>query len=195
MEIVLNQYSWLIYPPDGITMDEEEAAVFFHFDQLLFSVLTENVCGSQLENVILASESGCAAYAALCARNESAHVRSSIGLFVDLVQLIDWEKEPRLDPRSTVAEMTRISSRLKNLDRPVTLPEDMLQAILLARYVRHTRFSSFTQGLFSNSSVTYTEAQKELYSYYDTQIATGAGIDDSAPIPSQSARTAFPVWR
>ena len=46
MEIVLNQYSWLIYPPDGITMDEDEAAVFFHFDQLLFSVLTENVRGS-----------------------------------------------------------------------------------------------------------------------------------------------------
>ena len=115
MEIVLNNYQWLLYPPDDIALaGDDDQAIFFHFDQLFFSVLTENVCGSQLEDVVLACTSGCAAYAALCARNESAHVRASIGLFVDLVQLIDWEKEPRLDPRSTVAQMTRISHHILN---------------------------------------------------------------------------------
>ena len=151
MQIPLANYSWLLLGREtleclenfdtDLKLTQNQLDAIRHYDMLLFEVLTNNVTGQQLESIVLAASGGAAAYNSLCVKNESTHARASVSLLLQLVQLIDWSHDGRVDPRQIVAEMTRIKGRLNNLEKPIALHNDILQAILLGRYARHDKFA------------------------------------------------------
>ena len=88
--------------PRNLVLSDDQTQCLAHYDSLFFEVLCNVVTGAQLESIVLASSSGAAAYAALCAKNESTHARASVSRLLQLVQLIDWQHDKCSDPRQIV---------------------------------------------------------------------------------------------
>ena len=136
---LLYAHPWLTHadPFKIAALDSDCQKCYAHYDQLLYAALCDAVQGEQLESVVLQCTSGAQALIDLIERNESSHARASIGLLLEMVQLISWDVNSAQDPRKIIADITRINGRLNNLETPIKLPEELFLAILLGRFSRH----------------------------------------------------------
>lgn len=143
----------------------DDQAKWDHYEPLLHAVLSNCVTGTQVSTVILAASNGYEAWSNLCEKNESSHNMNAVEMIFRLLTVMNWEKFSEPDPRTAVAELTKVKNRLANLTDPIDLPDALLQAILLGRYVDNENTKAYAQTLMAKTGLTYAQAQKELEAY------------------------------